>query len=94
MFLGNGKIFVEAHEGFYTNINANTSIIKNVRKWLASSQTDVTPSQIINLEEIETKNIASLSGYKIITWWCGSFSPKATALDKLLAFIKNGGFRI
>ena len=91
MFLGNGKIFVEAHDGFYTNINANTPIIQNVRKWLASSQKDVTSSQIINLEEIETKNIASLSGYKIITWYV-EFSPKAKTLDKLLAFIKNGGF--
>ena len=91
MFLGKGKIFVEANIGFYENINGNTPIIQNVRKWLASSKKDVTSSQIINLKEIETKNMTSLSGYKIITWYV-SFSPKATTLDKLLAFIKNGGF--
>ena len=51
-------MFVEAHEGFYTSINTKTPIIKNLRKWLASSpQTDVTSSQIIDLKEIEDKCI-------------------------------------
>jgi len=94
LFKGNGKIFVEAHLGIYVNINANTPILQNVRKWLASSsQTDVTSSQIIDLKVIEESNIASLSTYKIVIWYV-SFSPKSATLDKLLLFVKNGGLRI
>ena len=86
-------MFVEAHDGFYTSINTKTPIIQNLRKWLASSpQTDVTSSQIIDLKEIEDKNIASLSSFKIITWSV-SFSPKPATLDKILTFIKNGGLK-
>ncbi len=86
-------MFLEAHDGFYTGLTTNTPVIQNVRKWLASSPyqtTDVTASQIIDLREIEDKNIAALSSFKIITWYV-SFSPKAATLDKLLTFIKNGG---
>jgi hypothetical protein len=87
-------LFVEAHEGFYTSIKTKTPIIQNVRKWLASSpQTDVTSSQIIDLKEIEDKNLASLSNFKIITWYA-SFSPKSATRDKLLTFIKNRGLEI
>ena len=94
LFKGNGKIFVEAHLGIYVDINANTPMLQNVRKWLASSsQSDVTSSQIIDLKVIEESNIASLSTYKIVTWYV-SFSPKSATLDKLLLFVKNGGLRI
>ena len=86
-------MFVEAHDGFYTSINTKTPIIQNLRKWLASSsQTDVTSSQIIDLKEIEDKNIASLSSFKIIIWYV-SFSPKPATLDKILNFIKKGGLK-
>jgi hypothetical protein len=52
----------------------------------------VTSSQIIDLKEIEDKNIASLSSFKIIIWYV-SFSPKPATLDKILTFIKNGGLK-
>ena len=91
---GSGKLLVETHMGFYENINANTPLFQNVRKWLSSSsETDVTSSQIIDLKEIEEKNMESLSNFKIVTWTCW-FSPKSAILKKLLSFVKNGGLRI
>ena len=87
--LGKGKILVEGYLGFLYNLNSKTTIMANVRKWLASSARDITPAQIIDLGTVEITN-PSLASYKIVTWNL-DFTPQTATLSKLLLFVNNGG---
>jgi hypothetical protein len=88
--LGKGKILVEAQLGFINNINSNTVVIQNLRKWLSSSNTDIPSSQIIDIQTLETNNLP-INNYKIVTWSIHLTPPKETTIASLIPFINNGG---
>ena len=87
---GKGKLLVETSLGFINNINSNKLVIQNLRKWLSSSNTDIPSSQIIDLQTLETNNLA-INNYKIVTWSIHSTAPKEATISSLIPFINNGG---